>query len=165
MDAQGGVVAMIDQPDIRMRHYSAKDWQMVSPYNWRGVSIPILCRESRDGVTKYLGFLHDAGSIPAWLPRGLVDSEGRGLAAFINHDYRYSYPRRTKCDRKVADTLLRNDLLRLGFESWRANAVYYSVRAFGWIPYLRGRRHQDDDAYHYAPIPPIKPGEFVSQLR
>lgn len=136
-----------------MQWLNGKDWVLTDHYSWRGVTIPI-----REFNGHKYGFVTDGGSIPPWLPRGIVDSEGKGLAAFLNHDYRYSFPSKFNVKgnkRKEADRLLQSDLIALGFERWRARLVYRAVRLGGWWPWLKSRRLHRHDNYdlHYARIP------------
>ena len=87
------------------------------------------------------GFVTDFASIPR-LARLIIPKLGRHTKASVVHDYLYQYHNvnvheadRTyyTYKRKVADDLFLEGMIDLGVRHWKANLMYYGVRAFGWL--------------------------------
>lgn len=78
------------------------------------------------------GFISDGGSIPRLFWRLFSPLDGRYLAYYIQHDFIYKTGMR---QRKDADIILRKGLEKGGMNFIGRWAVYFSVRAFGWLHY------------------------------
>jgi hypothetical protein len=81
-------------------------------------------------VTVPAGFETDFATVPrAFWP--CFNPAGPWRAAAIVHDYLYT--RQARCDRFLADVIFRAAMHALRVPAPRRLAMYYAVRAFGWL--------------------------------
>jgi hypothetical protein len=81
------------------------------------------------------GFETDLASIPKWVPRWIVDVNGKHREAAILHDY---LCRKKDFDRAMADRIFLEAMVVLGVKRWRRNVMYAAVSAS--TLYLKARR-------------------------
>lgn len=84
------------------------------------------------------GFKTNLGSVPRIL-RAFVSPCGRLTESFVLHDYYYASESNDGEDRKYADKVLLNSGIENGVNKLKCYAVYYSVRAFGWMFYKKSK--------------------------
>lgn len=82
------------------------------------------------GYTIPKGFITDGASVPriAW---SLLPPVHEYFPASILHDWMLS----TGEDRKVCDDVFRESMIEMGINKYRANIMYYAVRAYSRIKY------------------------------
>ena len=74
------------------------------------------------------GFISDGGSIPRFFWRLFSPLDGRYIKDYVLHDFIYKTGLR---QRKDADKILKNNLIKNGMSKIGAYCVYFSVRLFG----------------------------------
>ncbi len=91
-------------------------------------------RYSKDVISVPAGFITDFASVPffAW---SFFPPWGRYGKATVIHDYLYQTKSRS---RKEADDIFREAMQVLGVARWRIFVMYWSVRAFGFLPWRGG---------------------------
>lgn len=87
------------------------------------------------GVHIPAGMWTDFGSSP-WFARWAVPNMGRGLAAYLGHDYLY---KTQPCTRRYADRLMLEIMRWYGVPWWRRLLAYAGVRLGGWPAWKRNR--------------------------
>lgn len=88
-----------------------------------------------------VNFVTDFASVPRFFWR-IVPPWGRYLRASVVHDYLYYTG---EVMRKEADLTLWNIMNIDGVDWWRMQAIYWSVRAFGWIAWNKHRKKEKND--------------------
>ncbi len=83
------------------------------------------------------GFKTDLASIPRLL-WAIFPPTGKNMRAAIVHDY--CYRQRVPFSRFLADAVFREIMIRDGVPAWRRMAMYYAVRAFGWLWWSKGEK-------------------------
>lgn len=118
---------------------SQLDVRYIDGMKWRLTS-PLRYVHNDTTWTVPRGFVTDFASVPRFFwrllpPVGAGTHANYGLAAVL-HDWLYATG---KLPRKECDGLFYEAMRSLGVSRWRALAMYWSVRAFGWVPYNRYR--------------------------
>jgi hypothetical protein len=81
------------------------------------------------------GFKTDFASVPRllWMIISPIDEHGK---AAVVHDYCYyiAYDKKKRCD-----DIFREGLIVLRVPKWKVVCMYWSVRIFGWVAWLKHR--------------------------
>lgn len=101
----------------------------------------------RHWVTAPKGMLTDLASVPRFA-RSVAGRVGPHLEAAIVHDWLYTawqdYPERgaRKRDKEFADRVFYMGMVESGVPLWQRQAIYQSVRLFGWGAYSSTEEHR-----------------------
>jgi len=132
------------RPDARGEKWTVEEdfiWYFGEKYSGRFIIVP-------------KGFVTDLASVPK--PLRLIVSHTTAPASSVVHDYNYRYPSiynfvgrdgngdathtLESLTRKQIDQNYRDMLIVLDTPKWKANTMYYGVRAGGWRPYNKYRK-------------------------
>ena len=103
-----------------------REWELLETIWYHGVKVPS-------------GFVFDGASIPLGL-RWLFPHGGRKFFAACIHDYCY----RTGCvPRDEADQLFLEAMLENEVQTWKAKAMFGSVKTIGWMFYREQKEEKD----------------------
>lgn len=105
------------------------------PNLWAVVQ-PLMYKTFGDTITVPRGFVTDLASIPRVL-RAVFNVNGLSRAPAVLHDYLYCSQR---FSRDVCDEMFLDALESRGVGWWTRYAMYWGVRAGGWIYY--NKRHE-----------------------
>ena len=114
-----------------MPYLSSTKFELLSYENMVRVLWPIETPE----VTIPTGFKSNGASSPL-LIHGLVPQYDRYLPAYVIHDWCYS--KESKFSREYSDTLLRQNLIKMGMSHVKAESIYLALREFGKEHYKGG---------------------------
>lgn len=94
--------------------------------------------DKEKGILIPRNFITDFASSPRLL-WSLVPPTGRYTKAAVLHDYLYSKDEELELNisRKQADKIFLNAMQVLGVKKWRAYAMYFAVRIFGFKAYKK----------------------------
>ncbi|MDP2729295.1 MAG: DUF1353 domain-containing protein [Dehalococcoidales bacterium] len=103
-------------------------WRLVFPFGY-----DVGYEGSGDRITVPLGFVTDFAStpFPIW---GIIPPWGKYGKAAVVHDYLYMVKART---RKQSDDIFREGMVVLKVDPVRVFLMYWAVRLFGWLAWLR----------------------------
>lgn len=79
-------------------------------------------------ITVPMGYMTDLASVPRAF-QAFVPKDGRILKAAVVHDYMYTTA--MFGDKRIADNLLKEGMIRLGVKPWRRVIIYHLVKWFG----------------------------------
>ena len=93
------------------------------------------CYPSEEVIKVPVGFKTDFASVPRllWMIISPIDDHGK---AAVVHDYCYYVAYDTK---KRCDDIFREGLIVLRVPKWKVVCMYWSVRIFGWVGWLKHR--------------------------
>ena len=117
---------ILEYPEVRQ--LNAKEWELLEELEYHVGS-----KDSQDIIRVPKGFVTDFASIPKPL-WPILPPFGRYSPAAVIHDYLYSTKERK---RKEDDKIFLEAMKVMKVKWWVRQAMYRSVRLFGWI--YRGR--------------------------
>ncbi len=110
--------------------WTGETWELLAP---------VVCHVNDNGkvwdIIVPAGFQTDLASIPRAF-RSITPQVGHHIPIAIVHDFLY---RHVSVSREVADAIFLAGMKHLGVYGLRRQAMYRSVRAFGWVSYNKPR--------------------------
>jgi len=113
-----------------------KSWVLLQDLKYHIGSI-----DNCDCVVAAHGFVTDFASVPRifwWI----IPKWGKYGNAAVIHDWLYY--RQTAKNRVESDQILYEAMGVLGVVPWKKNSIYYAVRLFGWIAWLRNAAEKEN---------------------
>ena len=103
-------------------------WEVVEPFDYHIGSYP-----SEEIINIPIGFITNFASVPRifWWLISPIDTHAK---AAVIHDYCYGchYDEKKRCDDIFAE-----GMTVLGVPKWKIFCMYWAVRLFAWIPWLK----------------------------